>query len=245
MSLFAPFKGAAYLGRGFSLITQSGLRRYVAIPLIINVLLFGGLIWFGADQFSHLIDSLLPQWLDWLHWLLWPLFALAILVAAFYTFAIVANFIASPFNSILSTRVELLLNSGQTAQPAKGMGVIESLTHEIKKLIFMLGWAIPLGVLFLIPGVNLIAPFAWLAFSAWMLSLEYCDYPMANHGIDFAEQRRLLRGKRFLSLGFGSAVLLVSSIPIVNLIALPAAVAGATALWREQLAETASKLENQ
>jgi len=45
-----------------------------------------------------------------------------------------------------------------------------------------------------------------------MLALEYCDYPMGNHGIDFAAQRRLLGQQRLLNAGFGAAVLVATSI---------------------------------
>lgn len=238
MSLFAPVRGAAYLWRGFQLIGQEGLRRYVVAPLIINTLLFGGAIWYGADKFESFINGLLPPWLDWLQWLLWPLFAVTVLVATFYAFTIVANFIASPFNGLLAAQVERRLAAGRGLTPQAEFSLLESLQHEVKKLLFLLGWAVPLAVLFLIPGLNLLAPFAWLIFSAWMLVLEYCDYPMGNHGIPFRDQRRLLRGRAFLNLGFGAATLLATSIPVLNFFALPAAVAGATALWVENLRET-------
>jgi len=232
VNLFAPLRGAAYLGHGFKLINQEGLRRYAVAPLILNGILFGAGIWYGADKFASFIDGLLPTWLDWLQWLLWPLFAVTVLIAAFYTFTIIANFIASPFNSLLAAQVERRL--GTTISQSE-FSITESLLHEVKKFIFLVAWAVPLGVLFLIPGLNLVAPFAWLIFSAWLLALEYCDYPMANHGIPFREQQLRLRGQAMLNLGFGAATLVATSIPIVNLFVMPAAVAGATALWFENM----------
>ena len=41
--------------------------------------------------------------------------------------------------------------------------------------------------------------------------------------------------QRPLALGFGLAALCMTLIPVVNFIAMPAAVAGATALWIERL----------
>ncbi|MEA3292677.1 MAG: sulfate transporter CysZ, partial [Pseudomonadota bacterium] len=70
--------GARYLLRGFRLIGRRGIRRYVAIPLAINVLLFAGLLWFLGDRFGVLTDWLLgfvPEWLGWLLWLFWILFS--------------------------------------------------------------------------------------------------------------------------------------------------------------------------
>ena len=40
-----------------------------------------------------------------------------------------------------------------------------------------------------------------------------------------------LREKRLLALGFGAATLLMTLIPFVNFLVMPAAVAGATAMW--------------
>lgn len=92
-------------------------------------------------------------------------------------------------------------------------------------------------ILFLIPGVNLGAPVIWFIFSAWMLSLEYGDYPMGNHDISFAEQKKRVAKKRFLNLGFGGAVSVATMTPILNFLVMPAAVAGATAMWVENLKE--------
>jgi CysZ protein len=41
--------------------------------------------------------------------------------------------------------------------------------------------------------------------------------------------------KRFLNLGFGSAVSVATMTPFLNFLVMPAAVAGATALWVDQL----------
>jgi len=95
-------------------------------------------------------------------------------------------------------------------------------------------WSVPFLLLFLIPGINLIAPFTWLAFSAWMLAVEYADYPMGNHGLRSDEQKQRLGNKRLLSLGFGGAVTVATMIPVVNFLVMPAAVAGATAMWVKQ-----------
>jgi CysZ protein len=108
-------------------------------------------------------------------------------------------------------------------------------------MAYFIAWAIPFLVLFLIPGVNLAAPVLWFIFSAWMLALEYADFPMGNHNIMFPQQRRTVAKKRFLNLGFGSAVSVATMTPILNFLVMPAAVAGATALWVEQLKQLRDK----
>jgi CysZ protein len=72
-------------------------------------------------------------------------------------------------------------------------------------------------------------------FGSWLLSLEYLDYPMGNHELEFSQQKRVLGARKGLALGFGGATMVLTSIPLLNFIVMPVAVAGATALWVEQL----------
>ncbi|MGO2076751.1 MAG: EI24 domain-containing protein, partial [Pseudoalteromonas sp.] len=51
---------------------------------------------------------------------------------------------------------------------------------------------------------------------------------------NFNEMKQDLKQKQTLSYGFGIAVLLLTAIPIVNLIVMPVAVCGATRLWVDQ-----------
>lgn len=235
-----PFSGVGYFLSGLTLITQRGIRRYVAIPLLINFILFGALIAIGVNQFEALLTWLmptLPDWLQWLDWLLWMFFALATLLIAFYTFTLVANFISAPFNGYLASAVERHLTGREPVDaPASGFnGMLAELRttlgQEAGKLFYLATRSLPVLILFLIPGINIAAPLIWLLLSAWMLALEYMDFPMGNHGIRFAATRERLAQKRMLSLGFGGAAMVGTLIPLFNLIVIPVAVAGATAMW--------------
>jgi CysZ protein len=86
----------------------------------------------------------------------------------------------------------------------------------------------------LIPGVNLAAPVVWFLAGSWLLAFEYLDYPFAETGSTFAEQRRLLRRDPLATLAFGAGVSALMLIPVLNLAAIPASVAGACLLWQER-----------
>jgi CysZ protein len=237
-----PIAGAAALLRGLKLITTPGLRRFVVIPLTINILLFSLSIWVLVQQFSPLVDkwlSYLPEWLGWLEWFFWLVFAVAAILLVFYTFSILANLIAAPFNGLLAEAVEKHL-TGQPLPPGSSLVTVlketpAAVIDELRKIGYFLLRAIPLLILFWIPLLNLAAPVLWALFSAWMMAVEYCDYPMGNHELRFAEQRARLRRRKLLSFGFGGATLFATLIPVFNFLVMPAAVAGATALWVEQL----------
>jgi len=154
----------------------------------------------------------------------------------------VANLIAAPFNSLLAERVEHLL-TGRV--PEGGFGslwaeILPTLTSELRKLWYFLARAVPLLLLFLIPGLNLAAPLLWLLFSAWFLAIEYGDYPMGNHGMTFPAQYRRLKAERAASVGLGAGITLLMMVPVLSFLAMPSAVAGATVFWCERLADDAS-----
>jgi len=73
----------------------------------------------------------------------------------------------------------------------------------------------------------------------WMLALQYTDYPMGNHGLNFTEERQLLKQNKQLAWGFGAGILLITFVPVLNFLAMPAGVAGATALWVDRLSTKA------
>jgi len=236
-------KGASYLFRGFKLIQQKGIRHFAYLPMAINTLLFSIAIWVGFSQFDLWIHNMIPAWipewvLNWFMWLIWLVFGSILLIVVFFSFSLLANILAAPFNGVLAEAVEDKLTGQKAAempwqQLIKDIPVI--LWQEIHKIGYFLLWAIPLFILSWIPVINIIAPILWIAFSAWFLAVEYHDYPMGNHHLTFPSQRKILRENRMLALGFGLATLGATMIPFVNFLVIPAAVAGATALYLERL----------
>jgi CysZ protein len=78
--------------------------------------------------------------------------------------------------------------------------------------------------------VNLVAAPAWLLLGAWLLALEYLDYPLGNRGLDFRAVRQAAAAMPLRALGFGGSVLVLGAVPVVNLLLMPAAVIGACLL---------------
>ncbi len=58
---------------------------------------------------------------------------------------------------------------------------------------------------------------------------------MANNGIPFRQQRQILKTTPLNTLSFGSLTTLLMSIPLLNLIIMPASVIGATLYWSRHL----------
>jgi len=236
-----PVSGAWYLIRGFSLLNKPGIRAYVIIPLLINISFFSAVIAVGMRYFDTFLDQLmpvLPDWLTWLSGIFWILFLIAALLIAFYTFSLIANIFSAPFNGLLAEAVEEYL-TGRKPELAGGWkkaftDLVPSMLAEFKKTLYFAAWALLFALFFIIPVVQIIAPFIWMLYTAWALALEYLDYPMANHGYKFPDNKNKMSKRLLQSLGFGLSTSVATLIPIANFLVMPASVAGATALWVEK-----------
>lgn len=246
-----PVTGISYLFKALPLLTQKGIKSFVIIPLMINILFFSVGIYFGFAYFGEYMDKMLDtsglwSWVaaivDMIKPLLYILFGLTLFVLVFYTFSILANIIASPFNSLLADATEKHL-TGKVSSSSDSMkqvmkDIVPTIFMELRKLIYMILWSVPfLIMLFVIP---IIGPIIWFLFTAWMMSLQYMDYPMGNHKVKFSDQRALQRKQRLFSLGFGGVTMGASMIPLVNFIVMPTAVIAATMIWVEQYSEAKS-----
>lgn len=237
-----PISGFCYLLDGFKLIACPGLKRFVFIPLIINIVVFGGVFFLTRHfvaEFNHWATNLLPAWLHWLSTVLWLLFLLSFMTVFICLFVTIGNIVAAPFNSFLAENVERHL-TGKLAEKRSLLANISDIPRIVGRQVVILGYYLPraffLFILFFIPIVQTIAPILWLLFHAWYLSLTYVDYPTDNHRIPIRHVRHWLKQKRWVSLGFGLSVLVASMVPVLNLFTMPAAVAAATKFWVEESA---------
>ena len=234
--------GFGYFIQGLSLISKPGVKRYVVIPLLINIIIFAVLIMllggYVDDLIKEYIPDDLPDWLAWVGVILEIMYYLIALLVMFYTFSFVANVVGAPFNGYLAAKVEQYITG--KAPPGSDRNIMAEFTvimlSEVKKWLYYFMIAIPLIILslvllFIFPPLIAVV---WFIFGSWMYSIEYSDYPMGNYGLTFSEIRKEVSTKRWMTLGFGSAVTIGTMMPLFNFIVMPVAVAGATAMRIEQ-----------
>jgi len=233
-------KGTAYFLKGAKLVRRPEIRHYVMVPLTINIVLFGMLVWFGFQQLQPMVTwlmSFVPGFLAFLEWFLWIFLSLFTAIIVFFAFTPIANLLAAPFNALMSEKLEDLLTGSPPESNARLSEIMRNaIGSQFRKLIYIGLWSIGLLLFSLIPVVNAVAPILWILLGSWMMALDYMDYPMGNHDISFKEQKQTLQRHRSLSLGFGGTVLFFSSIPLINFFVIPIAVAGATQLWVDEMA---------
>lgn len=230
-----PVNGIDSFLEGLSLITKPGLRAYVVIPMTINILVLTLVLIYGVSQYdawTTAITDSLPDWLSFLSGVFAFLAAVLVFVVVLFLFTIVANLVASPFNAILSEKVQERL-TGSRPTTGHGLAVLmaRSFAREFAKLLYYLPRLIGLLIITLIPGLNAAAPILWILFGAWMMCIQYADYAADNNGVGFTDMKERLAARRLQGTLFGLVVYAALAVPILNLALMPAAVAGGTVFW--------------
>lgn len=233
----AALGGSYFFAQGWKLMLNPGLKRYIIMPILINILVIGGAFYMTYQQVGGIIAyllSYLPSWLQWLSYVLWPLILLFVLVFFGYFFSTLANIIATPFNGLLSAKLEFLLTNNETNDSwndiAKDMA--RSIKRELQNLAYYLPRLIVILLLFLVPVIGtIITPILLFLFNSWMMAIQYNDYAFDNNKVSFSTMRRHLKQDRTNNLVFGTLVNICTMIPIVNLFIMPAAVCGGTLHW--------------
>ncbi len=239
----APWRAAAFLRK------HKGLVRYIAIPLTINIGIFSATAWMGLQFFDRIVARYLPAGDAWywalLSWLVWLAALLVVALLVFFSFTVIGNLIASPFNDLLSEQTEALVR-GRAASDDTPFSLavfvrqgLRTMAEEGKKMaVFVVGMLLLL-LLHLLPGIGVLLypplSFLWTVF---FLVVEYTGYVFARKGLAFADQRRFIAGRAATMFGFGCGVLCLLAIPLLQLFCIPLAVVGATLLWCEAQTDT-------
>ncbi|ASQ45623.1 sulfate transporter CysZ [Legionella clemsonensis] len=231
------FSGMHYFFLGFKNLTRRGLRTFVILPIIFNLLIYAAIAYIGYHYLSPLVHhyvSKLPEWLSFLSSLFTILFFILFILFFLTTFSVLANVCAAPFNGLLAERAQKLIKN--EALPERGwlILIIQAIKRQSQFLLFYIPRLILMCGLFFIPPLHPLLPFLWFLFNSWILSIQYQDFVMDNNLIDFKKMRQMISHKKALSLGFGMTISGLSFIPFLNLIIMPAAVVGSVYLFTKE-----------
>lgn len=149
-----------------------------------------------------------------------------------WTFVLTISIIASPFNDMLSSRIEKSHKGEETEGISETFSNIFSkilyvITNEIKKISFIFIMSV---IAFIIGYIPLLMPIS-LFVTVVLLAVSFIDYSWSRHDIKFSSCINDLR-KNILGYGLGGAFFFVLvSVPIINLIVSPLATSYFTLLW--------------
>lgn len=156
----------------------------------------------------------------------------------YFAFTTLANFIAAPFNALLAEKVELQLTNqplGDTSLFGMLKDIPRMLKREWQKMMYSLPRLIALFLLGFVPFLGqTIVPVLAFVFGAWMVAIQYCDYPFDNHKISFPRMRNALLQNKWMNYTFGALVSICTMLPFINFVVMPVAVCGATSMWVDE-----------
>lgn len=234
----SPVSVLSCFSQAFQLIFSAGFRRFIVIPLLLNVLIF---IVLSSATFNYAqtlfanIESHLPHWLVWIKWFLWPLLVLMMLIAYGYCFNLITTIIAAPFLGLLAEKIETQITGITPANESLSQLIPRTFKRELTKLGYFLprsfGMLLLIFALIFLPGTNILGVVLGGLWGSWCLALQFCDYAADNHQIPFNQVRTQLGQQKLNSFAFGGLVLVGSMIPLINIVITPVAVAAGTIYW--------------
>jgi len=239
------FTGLSALLSGFGLLLHPRLRAWVFLPILINLVVFVLLAWLSVEWLTNQIQAVvnwLPDWLSFLSWLMWGLATLMMVLIFGVTFTTITLLVGAPFYVVLTQRAMAVASDEPLPESRSGaagftLEVAKAILRELRKILRILPRLVLALIVSLIPVVNAIAPFVWLYVNSWIFAFQFLDYPVDARARPLSDTRAWMRRHRGTSLGFGFGVGLCAGVPLLNIVAFPAAIIGAC-----QLVETNRKL---
>lgn len=163
-----------------------------------------------------------------LYYIAWVLVYITAIALVLLSGLLVANVLASPIYDVVSVAIEKDIRGH--AEEISIWASVRLIPEELKKVFAILVISL---FLLLIPGVNLIA----LLVTAFLIGWDFYDYPLARRGWTFRQRWDFVRGDMGAVLGLG----LWLTIPFVQFLLLPLAIAGGTILSLDRLQQLEDK----
>jgi len=218
------FRGAKYI------LERPRLWLLVLIPLVINIILFSALLFWGYSAFSGMIKSQISQWED----PAWYLKGLAImariffwllsLIAVYLIFTPSALIIASPFSDLLAESAEK--ECGFVVREEKPFlrkilwEAMFAIRAEIKRMAFFLSVFIILFPANFIPIIGsvvyVIMSFIWSCFG---FAFEFTGFATDRRHIRLKEKLKFLKRHLSFFMGFGFLTTILFMVPFLNVFA--------------------------
>lgn len=231
--LTAPLQAARLLWR------TRGIKRYAVLPLLVNALLFiflalAAVHWIlpavALEQYAPAWSGAVGVWV--LATFKWLIGAVLLFIFFFFGFTAVGMVVASPFNDLLSEKVEVAIcGSGREALlgwRSWARATLWSLWDSLLIALGQLGCTLLALPFLLIPVVG-VAPLFLI--NAWFAGLGFMDFPLARHFLRRAHRRAGLGPRRWEIFGLGTGMTLLLAIPGLGLLILPLGVTAATVLY--------------
>jgi uncharacterized protein involved in cysteine biosynthesis len=200
-------------------------------PWTLNLIIFLGswslLTLYFTGHMGAYLDTVVDAW--WNPLLTGFGYFVAVIVAGALAYIITivgAVVVAAPFYDNLSAQAERLAFPERAATAGR-LGILAAYREGLKTALALLVLEAALFLLLLVPVAG---PPLFALGSAYVLTMGLLDVPLARRELTLRQRTRFVAKNAWGVLGIALAVLAVSGIPFVNLLAVPLLVVAATLL---------------
>jgi CysZ protein len=238
--------GVGFVGKGFRAYATSPKLMWLGVlPALIVGVIYAVLVVTLALNLDGIVSAITPFATGWA---LEPLVRIAAglgvvgisVIVLVYTYVAITLAVGDPFYERIWRAVETRLG-GAPADRKEGFWkpLGRGLDNAIRLLLATVAVSMAIFALGFIPVVGqILAPVFGAFFGGWFLTLELTGFAFDARGLALRDRRRALAARRSRTLGFGVVVYVLFLVPFAVIFVMPAAVAGATLLARDALAES-------
>lgn len=208
------------------------------IPVLIGLALYywlgawmyGDVLAWGNDWVKQAISN--DSWGNVITWFIGIIMTVVLYFVISWTFVLIISIIASPFNDVISARVERAILGKAEQSIGESFStmfkrILRILWNESKKILFIVSLSL---VGFLFSLIPFLVPVSFVI-SAALLAVGFLDYSWSRHEMKLGECiADLKRSVVPYTLG-GSVFLFLIAVPVLNLFLLPYAVVYFTVLF--------------
>ncbi|KAB2380267.1 hypothetical protein F9B16_18040 [Actinomadura montaniterrae] len=241
------FNGVGYLLRGIGWTARNPAQwLFGLIPALIVLAAYAaGLVTlaFYLDGLAGWVTPFADGWSEAARATARVVAGIAIYGAAVFlavlTFTAVTLLVGDPFYEAIAVRVE---ESQGGAPPEPDVPLLVQIGRALKDALILGLVALLFAVVFFAAGFlpvvgQTVVPVIAALVSGYYLAGELTSIALERRGLLRKERFARLKANRALAVGFGAATFVVFLIPLGAVFAMPGAVAGATLLARERLAD--------
>ena len=256
---FGTVAGATYPCRALILFTRHPkLLGYIVIPIIVNLIvaiaLYGSLLFFGLEFIAEIQVDIstrlgqliadLPAWLSILNYgvsglifLLQFLLTIILFVVTGFIFTQFGVLLGAPWYGQLSEKLEEIRTGNiEIVEVSLARDLGRAILYELKKIVLMIGFGIPLSILNFFPGIGtLIITVGWFILTTTIIGLDFMDSALERRRLKFRKKLNIVVKSFPASGSFALVCFFLVSIPLVNLLTIPLCVASGTLFVCDQV----------
>ena len=216
------------------LMTKKDYMGKLGMAILLNLILvtsFATGIWYGCYALvNHLVSDY--EWLQG-----WGSATIAILLSLLATWFLAASLIQvgmTPFLDPIANATERML-AGEKMKPVEigiWRGLVAGLNAAAQVLLIQIFILVPVLILGLVPGINVIVIPLGIAISAYLNAVVWFEIPVLRRGYGMRYRRRVIRRNWARALGLGLAFNAGLLVPFFNILFLaPATAVAVSALY--------------